>query len=456
MPCVTASELDAKRSTPLFNLTHPHLSRQERQKGYAPHMIAVDHVGPYEVIQLLASGGMAEVYLGRKRGPGRFEKRVVIKRVAKKLLGDPEVEAMFLDEARLHARLDHSNIVQIHDFGEDQGAYFLAMEFVAGATLRWLIDNATAVHRPIPPHHALRIVADVLAGLHAAHELCDDETGQPLHLVHRDISPVNVLIARSGVAKLCDFGVAKSELQQVYTRVGVVKGKYRYMSPEQLIGAPLDGRSDVFAVGVCLWEMLAGRRLFDQDEEAEVIAAIRKGRPPPPSAYRPDLPRALDRILGRALETEPERRYRSARAFQLACEELLRLLPRASNSVLLAEYLGRELDSTHDLAADRRRRSTHPSEESLVGGSFAALDPGVPLSPTRIRLTEDSAYGEDREQDDAIVTPTALAKTLSMALLAPAVAVGMSAELISRTARAIAPRRQDAIQVTRTRTRRES
>ncbi|MFZ9888415.1 MAG: serine/threonine protein kinase [Myxococcota bacterium] len=418
-------------------------------------MMTVNTVGPYEVVQLLASGGMAEVYLGRKRGPGRFEKRVVIKRVAKKLLGDPEVETMFLDEARLHARLDHPNIVQIHDFGEDHGAYFLVMEFVAGATLRWLVDNATAVHRPIPPHHALRIVADVLAGLHAAHELCDEVSGHPLHLVHRDISPVNVLISRSGVAKLCDFGVAKSELQQVYTRVGVVKGKYRYMSPEQLSGGPLDGRSDVFAVGVCLWEMLAGRRLFDQEDEGQVIAAIRHGRPPPPSAYRPDLPRALDRILGRALEPEPERRYRSARAFQLACEELLRLLPRASNSVLLAEYLVRELDSTQDLAADRRRRSADPTEESLMGGSFAALDPGVPLTPTRIRDTEDSAYGEDRDHEEEQVAPTALARTVSMALLAPAVAMGMSAELISRAARAVAPRRPDAIQVTRTRTRRE-
>src|SRR5688572_4027993 len=169
---------------------------------------------------------------------------------------------MFVDEARVQAHLDHPNIVQIYDFGEEKGSYYMAMELVHGATLRWVIDNATAVRRPIPMQHALRIAADVLCGLHYAHERTDDEN-TPLKLIHRDISPVNVLMSRAGIAKLCDFGVAKSELQRVMTRAGIVKGKFRYMSPEQINAEPLDRRADVFAVGTVLWEMLVGRRLFD-------------------------------------------------------------------------------------------------------------------------------------------------------------------------------------------------
>lgn len=413
-----------------------------------------ESVGPYEVLQLLAAGGMAEVYLARKPGPGGFEKRVVVKRIAKQLLGDREIETMFLDEARIHARLDHPNIVQIHDFGEDKGAYYIAMEFVAGATLRWVIDNATAVRRPIPVHHALRIASDILAGLHSAHELSDDETAEPLHLVHRDISPVNILLSRSGTAKLCDFGVAKSELQRVYTRVGIVKGKFRYMAPEQLNGHPLDRRADVFAVGVCLWEMLVGRRLFDHVSEDQAIEAIRAGDYPPPSAYRPDLPRAVDRVIRRAVTLDVERRFRSARAFQLACEELLRLLPRSSNSVLLGEYVARELDGIAGLAPDRRRPAAGGEAASLIGTGFVMLDPAVPLSPTRIVAYEDSAYDEE-EEAESLPPPSALGKLAGLVLMAPASAFATIARAVEAVSRAVAPRKEDAVKVTRTSTSRE-
>lgn len=411
-------------------------------------------IGPYEVVQMLAAGGMAEVYLARKAGPGGFEKRVVVKRIAKQLLGDREIEAMFLDEARVHARLDHPNIVQIHDFGEDRGAYFIAMEFVAGATLRWVIDNATAVRRPVPLQHALRITSDVLAGLHYAHDLVDEETEEPLQLVHRDISPVNVLLSKSGVAKICDFGVAKSELQRVYTRVGLVKGKFRYMAPEQLNGLPIDRRADVFAVGVCLWEMLVGRRLFDHASEEQAVEAIRAGDYPPPSAYRPELPRAVDRVIRRALALEPERRFRSARAFQLACEELLRLLPRGSNAVLLGEYLTRELDGIAGLAPDRQRVSA-VERESLMGTSFTMLDPAVPLSPTRIVPYEDSAYEDDEEDTHTLAPPTPLGRAGSILLMAPAAAFTGLAKGIEVISRAIAPPKEDPVRLTRTRTSRE-
>lgn len=374
-----------------------------------------ERVGPYEVDELLASGGMAEIYVGRKTGPGGFGKRVVIKRIAKKLLGDREIEAMFVDEARVQALLDHANIVQIYDFGEDKGSYYMAMEFVSGATLRWVVDNAAAVRRPVPLQHALRIVSDVLAGLHYAHERTDED-GSALKLVHRDISPVNILVSRTGVAKLCDFGVAKSRMQSTFTRAGIVKGKFRYMSPEQINAEPLDRRADVFSVGVVLWEMLVGRRLFDATSEDDVVASIRAGTYPSPSEYRPGMPRAIDRIIRRALQTRAEKRFRTARDFQLACEEVLRLLPNPSNCVLVGEYVSAELDGTASSVPDRRRRDANEGD-SIMSSGFDLLDPPVPTSPTTIvSLPSDDV----EESTEAAPPPSAAGKIVSAALVAPA------------------------------------
>ncbi len=373
-----------------------------------------ERVGPYEVEELLAAGGMAEIYIGKKAGPGGFGKRVVIKRIAKKLLGDREIEAMFVDEARVQALLDHPNIVQIYDFGEDKGSYYMAMEFVSGATLRWVVDNSVAVRRPLPLHHAMRITSDILAGLHFAHER-SDEDGTPLKLVHRDISPVNVLVSRTGVAKLCDFGVAKSQIQSVFTRAGIVKGKFRYMSPEQINADPLDRRSDVFSVGACLWEMLAGRRLFDAPAEDAVVTQIRSGNYPSPSDFRAGMPRAIDRILRRALQPRPEKRFKTARDFQLACEEILRLLPNPSNTVLVGEYVSAELDGTAAYTEGRRRDASEG--DSLMSSGFDLLDPPVPTSPTKIAspLSDD-----DEESTEAAPPPSAAGKLMSAALVAPA------------------------------------
>jgi len=333
-------------------------------------------VGGYQITQLLAAGGMAEIYLARKVGPGGFEKRVVLKRIAKKLLGDREIEAMFLDEARVQALLDHPHVVQIHDMGLDKGAYWIAMEFVSGATLRWVIDNANAVGRPVPVAHALRIIADVLNGLHYAHELTDTK-GRVLSLIHRDISPVNVLVSRTGCAKLCDFGVAKSKLQSVMTRVGIVKGKFRYMSPEQVNASPLDRRADVFAVGAVLWEILAGRRLFDHASEDGVVEAIRSGDYPTVRSLRPEVPRAIDRVIRRALEAEPDKRFATARDFQMACEELLRLLPESSNAASLGEFLISELEGTAGLESVPKDGQL-ADESGLLAANFELLDPPLP------------------------------------------------------------------------------
>lgn len=410
-----------------------------------------ERVGPYEVTELLAAGGMAEIFLGRKPGPGGFEKHLVLKRITKKLIGDREIEAMFLDEARVQALLDHPNIVQIYDFGEERGSYFIAMELVRGATLRWVIDNAVAVRRPIPLQHALRIVSDVLCGLHYAHERTDDD-GTALRLIHRDISPVNILISRSGIAKLCDFGVAKSEMQRVMTRAGIVKGKFRYMAPEQINAEPLDRRADLFAVGVVLWEMLVGRRLFDQASEDEAVNAIRAGKYPAPSDLRPGVPRPVDRILRRALHPNRERRFRSAREMQLACEEILRLLPSASNSVLVGEYVSAELDGTAGLGVPTRRRQYAPENDSLVASGFEALDPPVPSSPTTISAPASADVEEP--MDVALPPPTMLGRIAGAALVAPAAVFGGVGKAIEGISGLVSPRRHEPeVRISRTRMR---
>jgi serine/threonine protein kinase len=412
---------------------------------------AMERIGPYEVTELLAAGGMAEIFVGKKTGPGGFEKPLVVKRIHKKLLGDREIEAMFVDEARVQALLDHPHIVQIYDFGEERGSWYLAMEYIAGCTVRWVIDNANAVRRPIPIQHALRITADILAGLHYAHERHDDD-GQPLKLIHRDISPVNVLVARSGQAKLCDFGVAKSELQRVMTRAGIVKGKFRYMSPEQLNAEPLDRRADVFAVGCVLWEMLVGRRLFDTPSEDDVVVAIRSGNYPDPSDLRPSVPKGIDRILRRALHPNREKRFRTAREFHLAVEDALRHSPLASNAVLVGEYISAELDGT--VAEYASRTVTRPVPDDFLASGFEMLDPPVPSAPTLITLPPQPVSADDDEDTRTRVRPPpgALGRLLGATLMAPAAlfsAVGFSVE---RVVNALSPRKPEpAVRVTRTR-----
>ncbi|MDP2340538.1 MAG: serine/threonine-protein kinase [Deltaproteobacteria bacterium] len=409
-----------------------------------------EKIGPYEVTELLAAGGMAEIFVGRKTGPGGFEKPLVVKRIHKKLLGDREIEAMFVDEARVQALLDHPHIVQIYDFGEDRGSYFIAMEYIAGATLRWVIDNANAVRRPVPIQHALRIAGDVLCGLHYAHERIDDD-GQPLKLIHRDISPVNVLVARSGQAKLCDFGVAKSEIQRVMTRAGIVKGKFRYMSPEQINAEPLDRRADVFAVGCVLWELLVGRRLFDHANEDDVVSAIRGGNYPDASDHRPGLPKAIDKILRRALHPNRDKRYRNAREFHLTLEEALRLLPAASNSVLVGEYVSAELDGTVAEYSSRTQKRPAPEHDFLASG-FEMLDPPVPSAPTMISLPPQSAVEEADSEPHNRPPPTTIGRLIGASLMAPAALFsGLGVGVEKLVGLVSGKRRQPAVRVTRTR-----
>jgi eukaryotic-like serine/threonine-protein kinase len=254
---------------------------------------------------------MAEVYLAIAEGLSGFEKRVVIKRLLPQHARSGELLSMFLDEARLVAGLHHPNIAEVYDVGADENDYFFAMEHVAGRDLRDILEAYAG--EPLPLPEALAIVAAVAEGLHCAHEQ-RDQAGQLLHIVHRDVSPSNVLVSASGDVKLIDFGVAKWAAQKSETRQGILKGKCAYMSPEQCRAEPLDRRSDVFSLGVLLYEVTTGHRPFEAASDFEVMTAIVRGRIELPSARRPDYPAILEEIVVKALSPKPDARPATAKA----------------------------------------------------------------------------------------------------------------------------------------------
>jgi len=294
-------------------------------------------LGRYHLRYEIASGGMATVYLARVRGPAGFERPVAIKRIHPHLAKKREFVEMFLDEARLSARISHPNVCSVFDFGEVEGSYFMAMEYVVGqpvsGMLRALSRRADLADSPRWRAMAIRIVADACEGLHAAHEL-KDERGELLGVVHRDFTPQNVFVTYDGAVKVVDFGIARAAGRLHQTQTGNLKGKIAYMSPEQVQGEPYDRRLDVWAAGVCLWEMLTVQRMFGKRSEVELLQAVVSEPIPRPSAVRPGISPELDAIVMRALERDPAKRTPSARAL---ATELHRVLAFAGVSASLGE-----------------------------------------------------------------------------------------------------------------------
>src|SRR3989475_3075524 len=262
-------------------------------------------IGKYKLVRLIASGGMAGVSPARQAGAAGFEKLVCLKRILTHLARDRQFVEMFLNEARLAARLDHPNIVSIFDLGEANGNYFIAMEFIDGPSLRAVAKRAHERGERLPIAEMVKIVSMAAGGLHYAHDLAGPD-GRPLGLVHRDISPDNVLVHRNGMAKVVDFGIAKAANSSGMTRTGTLKGKVAYMPPEQLRGDPLDRRADVFALGVVLYEMLAGQRPWEGDSDVSLIGRIMTEEPKPFATVRLDAPPGLIAVLDRALAKDRE------------------------------------------------------------------------------------------------------------------------------------------------------
>ena len=279
-------------------------------------------LGKYRLIAEIARGGMGIVYLAMVQGPGGFNKLVVVKELKPELVEEPVFLQMFLDEAKLAARLNHPNIVQTNEVGNDGERYFMAMDYLDGRGLDRVRRRAhTAKWGPSMPM-LLRIAADMLAGLDYAHKL-NDFDGSPLAIVHRDISPSNVFITFDGQVKLLDFGIAKTVESMHETRAGVLKGKLSYMAPEQARGQKVDARSDVFSAGVLLWESLAGKKMRKAGNEADLLASLDGGDLPRVSSVKPWIPTELDEICARATAMNPAERYQSAKDFGDAIEHYL-------------------------------------------------------------------------------------------------------------------------------------
>lgn len=271
----------------------------------------------------IAAGGMATIHYGRLRGPIGFARTVAIKTLHPQFAKDPAFVAMFIDEARLTARIRHPNVAQTLDIVSLEGELFIVMEYVHGASLSHLLrpeDDGEPTSVPLGVLSS--VVCGVLHGLHAAHEVSGDD-GKPLRLVHRDVSPQNILVGADGTSRVVDFGIAKA-LGRVYsTREGEIRGKLAYMAPEQVTGKEIDRRTDVFAAGILLWESLTGERLFGRAGEAETLAAVLRAEIEPPSAFNPDVPPEVDAVCLRALERVPADRFQTAHEMAIALEARL-------------------------------------------------------------------------------------------------------------------------------------
>jgi len=317
-------------------------------------------LGRYTVFAEIASGGMASVHLGRLLGSAGFTRTVAIKRLHPHLARNPDFVAMFLDEARLVSRIRHPNVVHTLDVVSDEKELLIVMEYIQGETLARITRAASTQKMKLPPTIASAILVGTLDGLHAAHE-ATSERGTALGIVHRDVSPQNIIVGRDGVARVLDFGVAKAAGRVHETKDGSVKGKFAYMAPEQLGRSEVDRRSDVFAASIVLWETLTGERLFDGDNLAEIVNAVVNRNVDAPSTRAPEIPADLDAVVLKGLERDPDRRYANAHDMAVALEQVCR--PASSREVgeWVEFFAGPTLRANSSLL-ERIESETSPSE----------------------------------------------------------------------------------------------
>jgi serine/threonine protein kinase len=337
---------------------------------------AATRLGSYEIIRMLARGGMAELFLAQAVGPEGFAKLVVLKKILPKFAANKRFMELFLDEARLAATFDHPHIAHVYDMGTVGGDYFFTMEYIHGQDVRSLMRRATDRNTSMPIEHVVMIAATVAGALHYAHEQRRAD-GVSLGIVHRDVSPSNILISYDGVVKLVDFGVAKAANSSAKTRTGSIKGKLAYMSPEQASGFAIDRRSDIFSLGIVMWEMVTGSRLYKEENDLRTIQKVVHSPPPPPTELRPDCPPELERIIMRALAKSADDRFQTAEEVQLALEELAREHKLSRSNIALRERIHTLFDV--ELAAWQAAQASgttlaqhvvkHPELTTPLGGS---------------------------------------------------------------------------------------
>ncbi|MBN1203303.1 MAG: serine/threonine protein kinase [Myxococcaceae bacterium] len=333
--------------------------------------------GRYELLRKLAAGGMGQVYLARQKGPVGFQKLLVVKRLLPHLSEDDEFITMFLDEARIAALLNHPNIAQIYDLGEVDGIYYIAMEYVHGESINDVNKRATQRKGSMPLALKCRVISDAAAGLDAAHH-ARSPSGRKLGLIHRDVSPQNVLVGFNGSVKLIDFGVAKAVNKVSHTSAGQIKGKHAYMSPEQAKGESLDPRSDVFGLGTVFYEILTNTRLFKRESEMATLKAVVSAKVPPPSEVVQGIPKALDAVVLKALSKHREERFATAGEMQLAIEDFLIKQQLPSTTAHLAAFM-------------RDIYSAELEEEFSSEPTIIAYDPRLPGRKPPPPMVDESA-----------------------------------------------------------------
>jgi eukaryotic-like serine/threonine-protein kinase len=329
----------------------------------------------YKVLEKVAAGGMAEVYRAESAGLEGFKKIVAIKRVLPHLSEKKQFIGMFLDEARVSAHLSHSNCVQVFDIGVGDNTYFIVMEYVDGSDLKGVIEHRRKHNQAFPIEEAMLICVRICEGLAYAHELVDGK-GESLHIVHRDMSPPNVLITRHGEVKIVDFGLAKANSQLERSEPGIIKGKFSYLSPEAAKGLPVDGRTDIFAVGIILWELLAGRRLFMGESDLETVRMVQAARVPSIREINRAVTPELERVLMKALTEDPDQRYQRARDFGTALNQLLFKMGRSVSSFDIAELVD-------PIRKEREVKRRAAKRQSIIGSlideamlEFTSIDSG--------------------------------------------------------------------------------
>jgi len=319
--------------------------------------------GKYLLVAKLASGGMAQLYRGKILGDQGFEKFIAIKQILPHLAEEKEFLSSFIDEAKLAALLHHQNIVQIYDFGSAEGAYFITMEYLFGKDLRVIAQKSKEKNLPFSIEHCLFIISRICAGLDYAHQLKDFQ-GKPLNIIHRDVSPQNIIITYEGDVKIVDFGIAKARSRSTITQVGMIKGKVAYMAPEQASGKNIDSRSDIFPTGILLYEMLSGKRMFTGDT-LQILAKVSRAEFDPPETAISNLAPKLYKILHQALAKDPEQRYQAGGEMLADLEECMFELSLRPTARGLAQYM-KDLFKEEIFAEEqvmRRGAETGPAEE---------------------------------------------------------------------------------------------
>jgi len=356
--------------------------RGARSLGLGPK--APSKIGRYELCFELASGGMASVHLARVEGNPGFEKLVALKRIHPHLACEQEYVEMFLDEARIASRITHSNVCSVFDFGEADGEYFIAMEYLVGEPLsrvhRRVLADLDQRNSPLLPMRMARVIAQACEGLHAAHELADAD-GESLHVVHRDVSAENLFVTYDGATQVVDFGIAHARQRIHHSEAGQVKGTFPYMAPEQMTSAVVDRRVDVWALGAVLWELLTLRKLFLRETDVNTMYAVLSGEIQPPSEYRTEVSAELDEIVLKALQRSPDERWQSAREMGKALRRYLAKQDELIGPAEIADWMG-ELFPSGELRK-RELMDIARSREGLESGpeASAEAESGERVSP---------------------------------------------------------------------------